>query len=235
MALHTERQSAGAGLQTRSDEVVNRFRNALLQGEDWFDALLDTVAAWTSPSEIAHGREFRYLVGGEAFDWLLLAERLVLSADGLVPEEEREALIFSGQPPRPMTPEEFRERIGSSKHRAVMNFWYGVMVEEALILAVEHEVRKGRHGGAEPEGHRLDTSVYQRIYGRAHDDLLREFSAEKQEIAPDRLSLSELREFTYWLFKYRVRNSEPARLASDTKKGLDCLRWLGKGDGDGWG
>ena len=36
-------------------------------------------------------------------------------------------------------------------------------------------------------------------------------------------SLSELREFMYWLFKYRVRMCEPARVASDTRKALAQL------------
>ena len=235
MALTSDDSSATTGLQTRTDEIVNRFRGALLDGEDWFDALMEAVATWTAPGETAHGRDYQYLIGGEAFDWLLLAERLVLSTDGLVPEEEREALLFHGHPPRPMTPDHFRERIGSAKHRAVMNFWYGVLVEDALILAVEQEMRKAGHGVAEPEGIRLENLVYRGIYGRTRDELLSEFSAEKEEVAPDRLSLGELREFTYWLFKYRVRHSEPARLASDTKKGLECLRGLGRGNGDGWG
>jgi hypothetical protein len=38
------------------------------------------------------------------------------------------------------------------------------------------------------------------------------------------MALRESKEFTYWLFKYRVKHSEPARMASDTKKGLDQLQ-----------
>jgi hypothetical protein len=34
------------------------------------------------------------------------------------------------------------------------------------------------------------------------------------------LSYGELREFTYWLFKYRVNQLDPARVASDTRKAL---------------
>ena len=42
-------------------------------------------------------------------------------------------------------------------------------------------------------------------------------------VAQRELSLSELREFMYWLFKYRVRMCEPARVASDTRKALAQL------------
>ena len=34
------------------------------------------------------------------------------------------------------------------------------------------------------------------------------------------MKLVELKEFTYWLFKYRLNNSDKARIASDTKKAL---------------
>jgi hypothetical protein len=32
--------------------------------------------------------------------------------------------------------------------------------------------------------------------------------------------LSEMHEFTYWLFRYRVRQCDGARVASDTRRGL---------------
>ena len=35
--------------------------------------------------------------------------------------------------------------------------------------------------------------------------------------------MAESREFNYWLFKYRVKNCDKARIASDTRKGLDQL------------
>ena len=33
-----------------------------------------------------------------------------------------------------------------------------------------------------------------------------------------------MKEFTYWLFKYRLKRCEKARIASDTKKALDYLK-----------
>jgi hypothetical protein len=38
------------------------------------------------------------------------------------------------------------------------------------------------------------------------------------------MDLTEHKELTYWLFKYRVRNSDKARVASDTRKGLAQLQ-----------
>src|SRR5438445_11328291 len=88
-AMNREQQTNGsaAGLLLRKEEVLRQFRARLLDGDDWFDALLQAVAHWSTPFEVHDGREYRYLVGGEAFDWLLLAQRLVLSVVDLVPQE----------------------------------------------------------------------------------------------------------------------------------------------------
>jgi uncharacterized protein YggL (DUF469 family) len=46
------------------------------------------------------------------------------------------------------------------------------------------------------------------------------FRKEKHRRKRKSLTLDELKEFTYWLFKYRVKRSERSRVASDTKKAL---------------
>jgi hypothetical protein len=66
-----------AGQLPAPDETIFRMRQAIRAGEHWFEALLDAVARWRLPSEQLDGRTYTYLVGGEAFDWLLLAERLL--------------------------------------------------------------------------------------------------------------------------------------------------------------
>jgi hypothetical protein len=42
------------------------------------------------------------------------------------------------------------------------------------------------------------------------------------------MSVTQLKEFTYWLFKYRLKTSDKAKIASDTKKGLDALHQMAK-------
>ena len=81
------------------DEVIARLREDLAAGQPWVAALLDAVKRWRVPHEVVDGRHYYYLIGGEAFDWLLLAERLLDAVADLVPAEEREALIFSGSTP----------------------------------------------------------------------------------------------------------------------------------------
>jgi len=77
------------------DETLLRMRQEILAGTHWFEALLDAVGRWRLPEETVLGREYRYLIGSEAFDWLLLAERLLGEVVDLVPPIDRDALLFS--------------------------------------------------------------------------------------------------------------------------------------------
>jgi hypothetical protein len=207
-------------------EAVEHLQRALSEGRHWFLALLEAIALWRPADEQVGERHYRYLIDGEAFDWLLLAERLLECIDGRVPEEERDALIFFGESPLHLDEASFREVIGEAKHRANLNYLYGVTVEEALQLAVEEEVLKERRsrvwGGREP----LDEVVFQRIYGRGRQDLLADFRSQRFVSGGDSISFQELKEFTYWLFKYRMRQCDRARVASDTRKALAQLSRL---------
>jgi 8-oxo-dGTP pyrophosphatase MutT (NUDIX family) len=207
-------------------EAVEHLKQALSEGHHWFLALLEAIALWRPADEQVGERHYRYLIEGEAFDWLLLAERLLECIDGCVPPGEREALIFFGEAPLQVDEGCFRELIGEAKHRAHLNYLYGVTVEEALQLAVEEEVLKERRtrvwGGREP----LDEVVFQRIYGRGREDLLAEFWSQRGLAGGDCISYQDLKNFTYWLFRHRLHQCDPARVASDTRKALAQLSRL---------
>src|SRR3954471_13704102 len=86
-------------LLARARSIVDDLRDDVAKGAPWFPVVLDAIARWPLPQELVGGRYYRYLIGGEAFDGLLLAERLVDAIEDFVPEEEREALLFRGRPP----------------------------------------------------------------------------------------------------------------------------------------
>jgi len=207
-------------LQHAAPPVVAEFQRAVSDGGDWFAALLEAIASWEEAEETVDGRHYQYLIGGEAFDWLLLAERLCGALDGAVPAEEREALLFFGRTPQPLEDDDFRRAIGDVKHAAHLNFVYGVAVEEALQLRVEEEVLKEQRADVWKNGSSVDHQVFERIYGRGRDELLAAFREARALPDGDEMSYGELRAFTYWLFKYRVNQSDPARVASDTRKAL---------------
>jgi len=155
-------------------QAIKYLQQAIASGKHWYLALLEAIGLWTEPMENRNGRDYHYLIAGEAFDWLLLAERLCEEADGLIPEGERIAFLFSAKPPLELSMEEFRNLIGITKYRAYLNYFYGVTLEEALIQAVTEEVRKEqRILGYEEEA--VIEEVYKRIYGETRTTLVKQF------------------------------------------------------------
>ncbi len=229
-------------LLAETSRVISDLRAAITSGQThWFLPLLEAIRSWPLPEERIGERTYRYLIGGEAFDWLLLAERLCDEIEDLILEEEREALLFHGRLPLEMDEEEFARQLGA-KHRAHLNFVYGVRVETALQLAVQDEVHKERFASRIWENGHADDETFRRIYDGTRDELLAEFSAAQairdlsvgrglqtpttDSVSGPHFSLTDLSEFTYWLFKRRLNNADPARVASDTRKGLAQLQRL---------
>jgi hypothetical protein len=84
-------------------------------------------------------------------------------------------------------------------------------------------VRKEKRTSGYNNEHNLANEVYQRIYGATKTTLLKRFRQETSHPQLKSITLTELKEFTYWLFKYRLEHCDKARVASDTKKALEQL------------
>jgi hypothetical protein len=212
-------------------QAIKHLEQAIASGQHWYIALLEAIGLWADVEETLNGRHYRYLIDDQAFDWLLLAERLCEAVDDLLPEEEKMALLFHGQPPLGLSNSKFKALIGSTKYRQYLNYFYGITVEEALFLAVQEEVRKEKRTLGYNKEPNLTDEVYQRIYGAARPVLLKSFRREKGYPRLRSSSLTELKEFSYWLFKYRLKNCDKARIASDTKKALERLNANGSARG----
>jgi hypothetical protein len=217
----------GVGEETRwlpaTDENLLRFRQAVRDGEDWFIALLDAIGRWRVPSEEIGDRVYDYLPGGEAFDWLLLAERIIDEAPDLIPRPSSESLLFEGRWPTEIDDEEFALRIGPVKHSAHLNFLYGVLVEEALQLSVEEEIHKENRNRPWGQDPRVDQTMLERVYDKSREELYSQYYTETGIFLREKLSHAQWKAFTYWLFKFRLRRQDKARVASDTRKGLAQL------------
>jgi hypothetical protein len=200
--------------------AVEHLKQAVAAGKHWYIALLEATKLWKSAEEDYQGRHLRYLIDGEAFDWLLLAERLSDEISQYIPEKERVNLLFFDMPPVELSREEFKKLIGPAKYRAYLNYLYGVLVEENLISAVVDEIRKERLTSGSNKREDILDKAYRRIYGAGQQALLDSFRKEKKYTKRKSTNLGELKEFTYWLFKYRIKKSDKSRVASDTKKAL---------------
>jgi hypothetical protein len=214
-------------LPTADNAAITHLKQAIAGGQNWYIALLEAIALWTSAEEDYKGRRYRYLIDGEAFDWLLLAERLCREVEDLIPEEEREALLFHGRPPVKLSADKFKKLIGGGKYHQYLNYFYGVTVEEALLQAVQAEIRKERRISGYNNEPNLLNEAYRRIYGATKAILLKRFRRQKRYSQLKSTSLPELKEFSYWLFKYRLQQCDRARVASDTKKALARLKQNG--------
>ncbi len=204
-------------------EAILHLTQAVSGSRPWHLALLESVGLWASPEETVGGRRYRYLIDGEAFDWLLLAERLCAEIRGMVPDEELDDLVFHGLLPVEVGDEEFKAVIGPAKYHAYLNFLYGIIAERFLLAAVEDDIRKeARSQVVRGKGDDvLDGHV--RLYGENQERLLERFREERGHRHREMVNLDELQEFTYWLFKYRLNCSDKARVASDTRKAMDYL------------
>ena len=201
-------------------QAIEHLKEAIAAGKHWYLALLEAIKLWTSPEEDYNGRHYRYLIDNEAFDWLVLAERLCEEVDGLIPENELIDLLFFDRPPIELTKEEFRELVGKAKYQAYLNYLYGVLVEQILLLTIAEEIRKRKRVlGLVKDGGVID-EAHQRIYGATQQELVARFRKEKHYPKRRSTSLTEVNEFTYWLFKQRLKGSDKSCVASDTQKAL---------------
>ena len=221
MPTPTKNPETTSPLTTTGDaKAITHLKQAVASGTHWYLALLEAVKYWKSAREDYKDRNYTYLIGGEAFDWLILAERLCHEISDSVPEKERVNLLFFDQPPLEISKEKFKKLIGPSKYRAYLNYLYGVLVEEALISAVVDEIRKERRSVGLNKHEDVTDKAYRRIYGATQKALLDKFRQEKKYPKRNSMSLTERKEFTYWLFQHRLKICDKSRVASDTKKAL---------------
>ena len=210
-------------LETSESQAVTQLRRELLNGSDWPDALMGAIALWTTPEEIFEGTRLVYLIASEAFDWLTLANRLSCEARDLIPEDELENLLFTGRFPPRVDESDFREVLGVDKNSAYLNYFYGVEVETALQQVVEAEIEKRFYASGRQYATDHTNEAFLRIYNSTRDDLLVAYWEHMRRPYRKITTLTELKEFTYWLFKRRLNVSDKARIASDTKKGMAAL------------
>ncbi len=205
-------------------QVIDYLKESLARGKDWFPALLESISLWTLSEEIVEDKHYRYLLDGEAFDWLLLAERLLFEVDELVKQDGKRDLLATGDISKFASDEQFRTLLGAEKYSAYLNYWYGVVVEQAIIKSVEEEETKRIRSSGIVAPHGVTQVAYQRIYGQTQEALQAQFRKDKGYPHQSYMARAEVKEFTYWLFKFRIKHGEGARVASDTRKGIQFLR-----------
>jgi hypothetical protein len=209
---------------SETDPAIDHFERSVRSGQNWYISLLESIGLWKKAAEYSNGRSYHYLIDGEAFDWMLLAERLCDALPGLIPEPEKNIFLFRGMPPINLSSERFKELIGFAKYHQYLNYYYGITAEEALVFAVEEEVRKEKRAWGYAHEAEATNESYRRIYGITFSIMLRHFRKEKKYPQVKSIELNELKEFAYWRFKYRLKMCEKAKVASDSRKAISWLK-----------
>ena len=216
-------QYVGMTIDDRRAPILETLRQRIANGEDWYRALLAASSQWPLEDEEIDGEHFTYLLDGEALDLLRLFERLTLAVSDLIPEDELATLLANDRPPFEVSREEMKDLIGPDRYRAYLSFLYGVLVEEMVVLAVLEELRKKRRSSGRTHYDAELDEAYKYVYGSSRTELMAMFKKDRALPRRRTLGLSSMKEFTYWLFKLRLRNSDKSRVASDTKRALTLL------------
>ena len=231
--------AAGSYTAVSVEVVLDWLEDALRQPfTDWRTAVLEAIGRWPLASEVVDGERYDYLLAGEAFDWKLLAQRIRTRLQGTIPEDEWGSWIGSPVPFGGLEEAEFTRVLGVEKHRAHLSYFYGVTVEQALQTAVGEEIAKRRVAGGRAPNQESRENAFPRLYGSSQMVLWHDFVASKKSEDSDNhdhlngeASLNVMDDFTYWLFKKRMGRADPARVASDTRKGLAQLERMRQADG----
>jgi len=230
--ISSKQQESDSGtLAKEAKAVISRMKSDIYStDEEWKLTVLETIAEWPFAQEEFEGEQLDYLIGGEAFDWRLLAQRLLGECGSQIEHEVvwdwlSEPVLFAG-----FEEPEFMRAVGVDKFRAHLSYFYGVTVEQSLLAAVEEEITHRRVAAGRPLSDRSLELAYETLYGNTRDQLWEVFKVESGTSSAregwrhrDEHSLAAEDAFTYWLFKLRMERSDPAKIASDTRKGLGKL------------
>ena len=91
--------------------------------DDWKLTVLQAIADWPLASEDVKGEKIDYLIGGEAFNWRLLAQRLLGECGSAVTDEAlwewlSDPVLFGG-----FDEPDFMRAVGVDKFRAHLSYF----------------------------------------------------------------------------------------------------------------
>ena len=95
------------------------------------------------------------------------------------------------------------------------NFYYGIIIEN---LIYHYKILEYQKNTIVVEDN--DQRFYEEIYNKPIEVLYEKFYKEKKTINKNKLNFHELKLFSYWLFKYRLKHSDKTKMAHETNTAL---------------
>lgn len=228
----TTEQDVDTNRRQLLDDLIRRLEG---DASHWQPTFLRIVAAWPKQNERIGDEIFHYFIGGEAFNWKRLAERIAtqLAKDNVSQIRSADLFewlgttgVFGGIPEQ-----QFQRILGVDAWRAHLNYFYGVHIEQCLIAAVQSRIQKRRYTNGMPPSDDASDQAYLGLYEETEQTLWEQFIGENSIRLADLIaeSTDETRtialeeEFTYWLFKRRIEYTNAPQVAAETQRGLEML------------
>tara|TARA_B100001142_G_C14334197_1_gene655238 strand:+ start:2173 stop:2817 length:645 start_codon:yes stop_codon:yes gene_type:complete len=196
-------------------KLIQELRNEVSQGENWQKSVAKHIGLWNEKEEFYRGYKYIYLIDDEALDWLTLTERLVSSIKPYITKEEYNYVSTSGLLPDQEIYKYIKKTIPKKKLSQMRNFYYGIIIENLIYHYKILEYQKNTIV-AEDNDHRF----YEEIYNKPIEVLYEIFYKERKTINKNKLNFHELKLFSYWLFKYRLKHSDKTKMAHETNTAL---------------
>jgi len=122
--------------------------------------------------------------------------------------------------------------MGAKLYSAHLNYFYGIVVENAIREILRLEIEKKRSYHNYDNDSEINDKVFDLIYGKKNKDLWAEFCTyerlgSKSYYVPNKIYSLEYDSFTYWLSKKRIKSCAPELNASLISRGLNYLKRIG--------
>ena len=196
-------------------KLIQELRNEVSQGENWQKSVAKYIGLWNEKEEFYRGYKYIYLIDDEALDWLNLTERLVSSIKSYITKEEYNYVSTSGLLLDQDIYKYIKETIPKKKLSQMRNFYYGIIIEN---LIYHYKILEYQKNTIVVEDN--DQRFYEEIYNKPIEVLYEIFYKERRTINKNKLNFHELKLFSYWLFKYRLKHSDKTKMAHETNTAL---------------
>tara|TARA_B100000945_G_scaffold217926_1_gene175856 strand:+ start:262 stop:906 length:645 start_codon:yes stop_codon:yes gene_type:complete len=196
-------------------KLIQELRNEVSQGENWQKSVAKYIGLWNEKEEFYRGYKYIYLIDDEALDWLNLTERLVSSIKSYITKEEYNYVSTSGLLPDQEIYNYIKKTIPKKKLSQMRNFYYGIIIEN---LIYHYKILEYQKNTIVVEDN--DQRFYEEIYNKPIEVLYEIFYKERKTINKNKLNFHELKLFSYWLFKYRLKHSDKTKMAHETNTAL---------------
>ena len=206
--------------------MISKIKNNCTDKTDYFEIIINF---FSKLKEIPYRKINETFISKEAFNWKLSLKLYYSEFRNLYQIDD---FLF--------TPHDFNEKervkiknlMGAKLYSAHLNYFYGIVVENAIreILRLEIEKKRGYHNYENYS--EINDNVFELIYKKKNKDLWAEFCSyerlrAKSYYVPNKIYSLEYDSFTYWLSKKRIKLCTPELNASLISRGLSYLEGIG--------